>query len=229
MRNLLIIDSLLIFCSFIFKESENISPAESYFNPNITFINNFFNLFLKVTNVVAGGLNIQYHCFVITNINQYPDYLFIVLEKYKNTNYTLNNEVFKSSYCFYVSLFSPKTYAEVYALKKSEINLKEEIIQEKDDDGKEIERLKYFESQRAKLIPAKDKIYSLADTIIGGNAGIHTIYDDFEIRSISDTALVLRNKEEKYILIALGIISIAGALFGGIIYWKKSRQSKQVK
>lgn len=195
----------------------------------------FLNSSLQQKNiVVAGALNRQEHCFKITNINEYPDYLFIVLIKSNNPLSKPSNEVLKSTYCFYASFSSYQTYGEVYALKKSEVNLEEDIIKNVDEQT-EIEKLKDFESQRAKLIPAKNKIYSLSQIIIGRGGDIPPINDYFEISSISDSALVLKDKKKFkigssfQIFSILGNLLLGGALFSGIIYWKKSNNSNKIK
>lgn len=195
----------------------------------------FINSSLQRTNVVvAGALNYQYHCFVITNLNQYPDYLFIVLQKSKYPNTTPSNEVLQSDYCFFPRFYSDNFYAKVYALKKSEINLEEDIIEyvgehEFLDRKKTYKKLNDFESKISKLIPAKDKIHSLSQVVIGTGGNIPPIYDYYEIRNISDTALVLNKKEKRQIFSILGILLIVGVLLGGIIYWQKVSKSNKIE
>ncbi|MEO0841414.1 MAG: hypothetical protein AAF063_21215 [Cyanobacteria bacterium J06643_5] len=189
----------------------------------------------RINVVVAGAFNVRLHCFKITNVNQYPDYLFIVLEKSEYSKFTPSNKVYKSSYCFDTLSFYPdKTYGEIYALNKSKINLEKDIInysREHDffDEKKVYKKLSNFESQRDKLIPAKDKIYSLSEVLIGRSGDIPPIYDYYEISNISDTALVLNKKEKNIIFYIVGTFLIAGALLGGIIYRQKVSNSNKIE
>ena len=139
------------------------------------------------------------------------------------------NLVLKSGKCH--DLGGYRIHGEVYALKKSDVNLEDNVV----NDG-EFEEFKNFESYKAKLIPAKDKIHPVESIEESFSISrVEKVIDSMEIKSLDDKALILSKKDRSYSLKpmsplfpTLGISSIGGLLIGGVIYWKKSGKSKKV-
>ncbi|MBV6626518.1 MAG: hypothetical protein KI793_26865 [Rivularia sp. (in: Bacteria)] len=119
---------------------------------SILFLGILLTLFessLVKADVITPGMSRVSYCFKITNIDKYPDYLFMVVEKSDGPRMTPRNRLLKSDECH--NLGGYRVYGEVYALKKSDVDLKKDIIGE-------FERLKDFESKKDKLIPATRRI-----------------------------------------------------------------------
>ncbi|MEO1373556.1 MAG: hypothetical protein AAFW70_04350 [Cyanobacteria bacterium J06635_10] len=171
--------------------------------------------------VLIPGEEFVDYCFKITNIDKYPDYLIVALVKSQNPSLPQSNQVLKSGEC--VGLNGYREYSEVYALKKSDINV-EDIIK---SEYRKVEELKDFESKKAKLIPAKNKIYSVRSVPVFFQ--IESVIGIYEITGINDKSLTLVNKGRKNIykntLLIMPIIGMS--LIGGVIYWKKSNKLKR--
>ncbi|MEM1003470.1 MAG: hypothetical protein AAGH46_12555, partial [Bacteroidota bacterium] len=119
----------------------------------LLFLVTFLKAPVAKADVLTPGEEFVDYCFKITNIDKYPDYLIVALVQSENSNLPKSNQVVNKSEC--VGLNGYREYGEVYALKKSDINLKEDIIK---SEYRKVEELKDFESKKAKLIPAKNKI-----------------------------------------------------------------------
>ncbi len=194
--------------------------------------------------VITPGMSRVNYCFKINNIDKYPDHLFLVMRKYEGPGYP-SNELLKSGKC--VDLSGYREYAEVYALKKSDINLQEDIVSNQRGDG-----LKDFESKKSKLITATRKIRPIRrmkDVYqIARVAQAYEISEinnrDLSLRSSSITYFYKNNKSETkaysdgdkfplpsnkniafhWYMPILGISLIAGAA-----YWKKSNKSNKAE
>ena len=92
----------------------------------------FFEPSLARADVITPGMSSVSYCFKINNIDKYPDHLFLVMRRYEGPG-NPSNELLKSGKC--VDLSGYREYAEVYALKKSEINLEEDIVSNRRGDG----------------------------------------------------------------------------------------------
>ncbi|MEO1432719.1 MAG: hypothetical protein AAFV71_27340 [Cyanobacteria bacterium J06633_8] len=198
---------------------------------------------LAEADVVTPGMSRVSYCFKITNIDKYPDYLFMVVEKSENPGIPPWNKFLKSGECY--NLGGYRVYGEVYALKKSDVDLKEDIIGD-------FQRLKDFESKKTKLIPATRKINPIRrmkdvyqiDKVARGYeiSDINNRY--LSLRTSSITYIYKNNKsetkavldEEKLPLPSikntafLWYLPIFGmSLIGGAAYWKKSNKSKKAE
>ena len=169
--------------------------------------------------VLIPGEEFVDYCFKITNINKYPDYLIVALVKSENPSLPHSNQVVKSDEC--VGLYGYREYSEVYALKKSDVNLKEDIIKSK---YRKVEELKNFDSKKAKLIPATNKIYPVRSAPVFFQ--VEEVIGIYEITDINAKSLVLRQTARKQIYKnTLLIVPILGmSLIGGVIFWKKSHK-----
>ena len=204
----------------------------------------FFEPSLARADVITPGMSSVSYCFKINNIDKYPDHLFLVMRKYEGPG-NPSNELLKSGKC--VDLSGYREYAEVYALKKSDINLEEDIVSNRRGDA-----LKDFESKKSKLIAATikiDPIRRMKDVY-----QIARVAHAYEISDINDRYLSLRNSsityfyknnksetkaiidEEKLPLPSnkntafLWYIPIFGmSLIGGAAYWKKSNKSNKAE
>lgn len=141
---------------------------------------------LARADVVTPGMSRVSYCFKIANINKYPDFSIVVHVKSENSSLNQTPKFYKSGEC--LNLSSYRNYAEVYALKKSDINLTE------DTDGNE---LKNFESKKSKLIPAIRKkivpIRRMKDVY-----QVDRVAQSYEIYEINDRYLRLRNSSITY-------------------------------
>jgi len=200
---------------------------------------------LARADVITPGMSRVSYCFKITNIDKYPDYLFLIMRKYEGPGYP-SNELLKSGKC--VDLSGYREYAEVYALKKSDINSEEDIVSNRRGDG-----LKDFESKKSKLIPAIRKkirpIRRMKDVY-----QIDRVAQSYEISEINDRYLRLRsssityfyknNKSEtkayldkeklplpssKNIAFHWYVPIFGMSLIGGAAYWKKSNKSNKAE
>ncbi len=197
---------------------------------------------LARADVVTPGMSRVRYCFKINNIDKYPDHLFLVMRKYEGPGYP-SNELLKSGKC--VDLSGYREYAEVYALKKSDINLQEDIVSNQGGD-----ELKDFESKKSKLITATRKIRPIRrmkDVYqIARVAQAYEISEinnrDLSLRSSSITYFYKNNKSEtkaysdgdKFPLPSskntafLWYMPIFGiSLISGAAYWKKLNKSNK--
>ncbi len=200
---------------------------------------------LARADVITPGMSRVSYCFKINNIDKYPDYSIVALTKSENPGLGQSNKLLKSSDC--VDLSGYREYAEVYALKKSDINL-ESNINSKQIGGE----LKDFESKKSKLIPATINIVPIRR--MKDIYQIARVAQAYEITDINDRYLNLRSSsityfyknnksetkayidEEKLPLPSnrniafLWYIPIFGiSLIGGAAYWKKSNKSKKAE
>ncbi|MEL6459719.1 MAG: hypothetical protein AAFQ91_15930 [Cyanobacteria bacterium J06621_15] len=193
---------------------------------------------LARADVLTPGTNPVSYCFKITNIDEYRDYSIVVHVKSENSSLNETPKFYKSGEC--VNLSSYRNYAEVYAMKNSDINLTE------DTEGSE---LKNFESKKSKLIPTIRKkivpIRRMKDVY-----QIARVAKSFEIDEINDRYLRLRNgsityfykndKSEtkayveqdklplpsnKNIAFHWYLPILGMSLIGGAAYWNKSKKS----
>ena len=198
---------------------------------------------LAGADVITPGMIRVSYCFKITNIDKYPDYLFMVVQKSDGPEIPPWNRLLKSDKCY--NLDGYRAYGEVYALKKSDVDLKEDIIGE-------FEHLKDFENKKAKLIPATRKINPIRrmkdiyqiDKVVRGYE-IDDINNRYlSLRTSSITYIYKNNKWEKkavldeenlplpssYNTAFLWYVPIFGiSLIGGAAYWKKSNKSKKAE
>ena len=187
----------------------------------LLFLVTFLKAPVAKADVLVPGEEFVDYCFKITNIDKYPDYLIVALVKSQNPSLPHSNQVVNKSEC--VGLNGYREYSEVYALKKSDVNV-EDIIK---SEYRKVEELKDFESKKAKLIPAKNKIYSVRSVPVFFQ--IESVIGIYEITGINDKSLILVNKGRKNIykntLLIMPIIGMS--LIGGVIYWKKSNKLKR--
>ncbi|MGD1912605.1 MAG: hypothetical protein ACFB2X_17665 [Rivularia sp. (in: cyanobacteria)] len=187
----------------------------------LLFLVTFLKASVAKADVLVPGEEFVDYCFKITNIDKYPDYLIVALVKSQNPSLPHSNQVVNKSEC--VGLNGYREYSEVYALKKSDVNV-EDIIK---SEYRKVEELKDFESKKAKLIPAKNKIYSVRSVPVFFQ--IESVICIYEITGINDKSLILVNKGRKNIykntLLIMPIIGMS--LIGGVIYWKKSNKLKR--
>ena len=183
------------------------------------------------------------YCFQINNIDKYPNYLFMLLEKSDGPRMTPRNKLLKSGKCH--DLGGYRVYGEIYALKKSDVDLNKDIVGE-------FEQLKDFESKKAKLIPALNKISTIRT--MKNVYQVAKVAKSYEISEINDKYLRLKNHsityiyknnktetkaysdEDKFPLPSknntafLWYVPILGmSLIGGAAYWKKSSKSKKAE
>ncbi|AFY55727.1 hypothetical protein Riv7116_3257 [Rivularia sp. PCC 7116] len=183
------------------------------------------------------------YCFKITNIDKYPDYLFMVVEKSDGPRMTTRNRFLKSGKCH--DLGGYRVYGEVYALKKSDVDLEQDIIGE-------FERLKDLESKKAKLIPATGRINPIRT--MRNIYQIDKVAKGYEIADINNRYLSLRNSSITYIYknnksetkayldgdklplpsskntAFLWYIPIFGmSLIGGAAYWNKCKKPNKAE
>ncbi|BAY82828.1 hypothetical protein NIES267_23130 [Calothrix parasitica NIES-267] len=181
------------------------------------------------------------YCFKITNIDKYPDYLFMLLEKSDGPRMTPRNRFLKSGECHNFGGY--RVYGEIYALKKSDVDLNKDIVGE-------FEQLKDFDSKKAKLIPALNKISPIRT--MKNVYQVAKVAKSYEISEINDRYLKLKNHSITYIYknnksetkayveedklplpsinntAFLWYVPILGmSLIGGAAYWKKSSKSKK--
>lgn len=200
----------------------------------------FFEPSLARADVITPGMSSVNYCFKINNIDKYPDHLFLVMRKYEGPGYP-SNELLKSGKC--VDLSGYREYAEVYALKKSDINLQEDIVSNQRGD-----ELKDFESKKSKLIPALRKISPIRR--MKDVYQIARVARTYEISDMNDRYLSLgsssityfykNNKSEtkayidpdkiplpsnKNIAFHWYVPILGMSLIGGAAYWKKSKKS----
>ncbi|MEO0841415.1 MAG: hypothetical protein AAF063_21220 [Cyanobacteria bacterium J06643_5] len=200
-----------------------------------------FSLFepsLARADVVTPGMSSVSYCFKIANTDKYPDYSIVVHVKSENSSLNETPRFLKSEEC--VNLSSYRNYAEVYAMKNSDINLTE------DTEGSE---LKNFESKKSKLIPTIRKkivpIRRMKDVY-----QIARVAKSFEIDEINDRYLRLRNgsityfykndKSETKAYVEQDKLPLPSSkntafhwylpilgmsLIGGAAYWNKSKKS----
>ncbi|MGB3638092.1 MAG: hypothetical protein WBA39_11040 [Rivularia sp. (in: cyanobacteria)] len=145
---------------------------------------------LARADVITPGMSSVSYCFKISNIDKYPNYSIVALIKSENPSLGQSNKLLKSEDC--VDLSGYREYAEVYALKKSDINLTEDIISKQTGD-----ELKDFESKKAKLIPATKKIVPIRR--MKDIYQIARVAQAYEIADINDRYLSLRNSSITYI------------------------------
>ena len=185
------------------------------------------------------------YCFKINNIDKYSDYLIVAHTKSERSDFPQSNKLLDSENC--LGLNGYREYAEVYALKKSEINLEEDVISKQTGD-----EIKDFESKKSKLIPALQKIRPIRT--MKGIYQIDRVAKYYEISEINDRYLRLKNHsityiyknnksetkayidEDKFPLPSnnntafLWYVPILGmSLIGGAAYWKKSNKSKKAE
>ena len=183
------------------------------------------------------------YCFKINNIDKYPNYLFMLLEKSDGPRMTPRNKFLRSDKCYDFGGY--RVYGEIYALKKSDVDLNKDVVGE-------FERLKDFESKKAKLIPALKKISPIRT--MKNVYQIAKVAKAYEISEINDRYLRLKNHsityiyknsksetkayidEDKFPLPSnkntafLWYVPILGmSLIGGAAYWKKSNKSKKAE
>lgn len=186
------------------------------------------------------------YCFKIKNINEYPNYSIVAHTKSERSDFPQSSKLLSSENC--LGLNGYREYAEVYALKNSDINLAEDIISKQTGD-----ELKNFESKKSKLIPAIRKkirpIRTMKDVY-----QVDRVAQAYEISEINDRNLKLKNSSITYFYknnksetkayldgeklplpsnknIAFHwYIPILGmSLIGGVAYCKKSNQSKKAE
>lgn len=199
---------------------------------------------LAGADVITPGMSSVNYCFKINNIDKYPDHLFLVMRKYEGPGYP-SNELLESGKC--VDLSGYREYAEVYALKKSDINFQEDIVSNQIGDG-----LKDFESKKSKLISARRKITPFRR--MKEVYQIDRVAQAYEISEINDRYLSLSNSSITYFYknnksetkayldgdklplpsrqnIAFHwYVPILGiSLIGGAAYWKKSNKAKKAE
>lgn len=203
-----------------------------------------FTLFapsLARADVITPGMSSVDYCFKINNIDKYPDYSIVALTKSENPSLRQSNKLLKSEDCLDLSGY--REYAEVYALKKSDINLQEDIVSNQRGDG-----LKDFDSKKAKLISATRKIRPIRR--MKDVYQIARVAQAYEISEINNRYLSLKNSSITYIYknnksetkayidpdkiplpsrqntAFLWYVPILGiSLIGGAAYWKKLKKS----
>lgn len=197
--------------------------------------------FVKADVITPGTSPVDY-CFKITNLNQYPEYIFLTLINSPVID-NPDNKILKSGEC--MDLGGYRVYGEIYAIKRSDINLKNDIL---DNQGKQ--SFKDFDSKKEKMISGSEKISPIRDLPSGYQ--VEKVADVFEIADINDNNFKLNNKsivytykngesEEKAYIDGQGIpkpsqkhtwlmwfAPILGiSLITGVLYWKKSNKSNQ--
>lgn len=207
-----------------------------------------FTLFassLARADVITPGMSKVRYCFKINNIDKYREHSIVALTKSENPSLRQSNKLLKSGDC--VDLSGYRQYAEVYALKKSDINLQEDIVSNQRGD-----ELKDFESKKSKLIPALRKIspirrmkdvYQIAR--VARTYEISDMNDKYlSLRSSSITYFYKNNKSEtkayidqdklplpsnKNIAFHWYVPILGISLIGGAAYWKKSNKAKKAE
>ncbi|MGB6294561.1 MAG: hypothetical protein WBF90_00065 [Rivularia sp. (in: cyanobacteria)] len=196
----------------------------------------------RADSITVDSTRVSY-CFKITNIDKYPDYLFMLVEKSDGPRMTPRNRFLKSGKCH--DLGGYRVYGEIYALKKSDVDLKEDIVGN-------FERLKDLDSKKGQLISARRKISPFRT--MKQVYQIDRVAQGYEITDINDRYLSLKNSsityfyknnksETKAVIDAdkiplpskqdtafLWYVPILGiSLIGGAAYWKKSNKSNKAK
>ena len=130
--------------------------------------------------IVPGTKSISY-CFKISNVDEYPDYTFIVYFRNPVGGY----EIIEQDECISFYKFSnPK----IYAIKTSDFN-------EKDIGTNDIEEMDYFENN-TKLIPSEIEIHSLSAVSL--NDPVDGIADILEIISLDEDNLEIKYSKVQY-------------------------------
>lgn len=182
------------------------------------FLLTFMQPIVAKADVLVPGEELVDYCFKIGNIDKYSDYLIVALVKSENPNIPQRNQVVKSGEC--VGLSGYREYSEVYALKKSDVNLQENIAVRE-----ERAEIKDFEKKKTNLISATNKIYPVRRVSVFFQ--VEKVIDIYEITDFTDKSMTLAKKLRKYSYNkSLLIVPFFGmSLIGGVIYWKKSNQS----
>ncbi|MEM1392002.1 MAG: hypothetical protein AAGG00_01640 [Cyanobacteria bacterium P01_H01_bin.150] len=209
------------------------------------FLLTLFQPSLARADVITPGESRVSYCFKITNIEKYADYSILALIKSENAGLPQSNKFLKSGSC--VDLSGYREYAEIYALKKSDINLEEDIISKQTGD-----ELKNFESKKASLIPATKKVYPIRR--MKEIYQIDKVAKSYEISEINDRYLKFKNHSITYFyknnksetkaysdedklplpsrqnMAFLWYIPILGmSLICGAAYWNKLNKSKKAE
>ncbi len=198
---------------------------------------------LARADVLPPGESPVSYCFEINNISKHSDYLFVAHIKSQNPTLPQSNRIIKPGEC--LELNGYRLYGQVFAVKKSDIDVNKDIITNPSGEA-----FKDFEGKKNNFIAAENSIYpprTMRDIY-----QVEKVADTLEVANINDKYLSLKSKSVTYTYkngesetkdyinqkkapepsikntTFLWYIPILGiSLIGGTAYWKKFNKSKQ--
>jgi hypothetical protein len=125
------------------------------------------------------------YCFEIININDYPDYWLVEINRWGNQSDSLDNRIIKQDEC--VAPIKRGNQASIYAVRKSEVESNDIVTSDRGT------KLKDFNLHKFKLIPATNTINPPHEEY-----GIEKVVDVLKIISIQTKSLDLNFQKVIY-------------------------------